>query len=121
MGVSIAIDDFGTGYSNLGYLRRFNARCLKIDKSFVSALGVSDKDEPLVKAMIQMAHSLGLQTIAEGVEDDACLQQLVALGCDEGQGYHWSPAMRQDKWLAYMEQHAAKHAIMVDEVNQSLH
>lgn len=105
MGVSLAIDDFGTGYSNLGYLRRFNARCLKIDKSFVSALGVSDRDEPLVKAMIQMAHSLGLQTIAEGVEDENCLRQLITLGCDEGQGYLWSPAMHQEQWLTYMQQY----------------
>lgn len=110
MGVHLAIDDFGTGYSNLGYLRRFNARCLKIDKSFVSALGVVQRDEPLVQAMIQMAHSLGLKTVAEGVEDEACLQHLIQLGCDEGQGYWWSPAVRYDAWLGYLQRHGQRQA-----------
>ena len=107
MGVSLAIDDFGTGYSNLGYLRRFNARCLKIDRSFVGALGVSKRDEPLVKAIIQMAHSLGLKTIAEGVEDQSCLLALIELGCDEGQGYYWSPAMPYEKWMGFLQNQGA--------------
>lgn len=105
MGVKLAIDDFGTGYSNLGYLRRFNARSLKIDKSFVMSLGVSDRDEPLVKAMIQIAQSLGLGTIAEGVEDEGALQKLRALGCERGQGYYWSPAVPMDAWLKLLRQH----------------
>ena len=104
MGVTLAIDDFGTGYSNLGYLRRFNARRLKIDKSFVSALGVSQRDEPLVRAMIQMAHSLNLLVVAEGIEDQEALQQLQRLGCDEGQGYHWSRALPMTEWLDYLQQ-----------------
>lgn len=103
MGVSIAIDDFGTGYSNLSYLRQFNARSLKIDKSFITALGVSVRDEPLVQAMIQMAHSLGLRTVAEGVETIASLEQLRLMGCDIGQGYYWSPALPYDKWLEYLQ------------------
>src|SRR5690606_2084532 len=93
IGVTLSIDDFGTGYSNLGYLRRFNASRLKIDKSFVSALGVSDRDKPLVRAMIQMAHSLDLKVVAEGIEDNDTLQQLRLLGCDEGQGWLWSKAL----------------------------
>ena len=103
MGVTLAIDDFGTGYSNLGYLRRFNARRLKIDKSFVSALGVSQRDEPLVRAMIQMAHSLDLLVVAEGVEDAEALQQLQRLGCDEAQGYLWSKALPLPQWLDYLQ------------------
>lgn len=105
MGVSIAIDDFGTGYSNLSYLRQFNARFLKIDKSFISALGVSQRDEPLVQAMIQMAHSLGLRTVAEGVETIASLEHLRLMGCDVGQGYYWSPALPYAKWLSYLQEH----------------
>lgn len=104
MGVTLAIDDFGTGYSNLGYLRRFNARRLKIDKSFVSALGVSQRDEPLVRAMIQMAHSLNLLVVAEGVEDQESLQQLQRLGCDEGQGWLWAKALPLSEWLDYLQQ-----------------
>ncbi len=104
MGVNLAIDDFGTGYSNLGYLRRFNARSIKIDKSFVMSLGISDRDEPLVKAMIQIAQSLGLGTIAEGIEDEGALQKLRALGCERGQGFYWSPALPIKSWLDYLRQ-----------------
>lgn len=104
MGVRLAIDDFGTGYSNLGYLRRFNARSLKIDKSFVLSLGVSERDEPLVKAMVQIAQSLGLNTIAEGVEDNEALHKLRALGCERGQGYLWSQALPMSSWLEFLRQ-----------------
>jgi diguanylate cyclase (GGDEF)-like protein len=90
LGITIAIDDFGTGYSNLGYLRKFNATTLKIDQSFITSLCVADHDEPLVKAIINMAASLGLKTVAEGIEDEATYKKLLALGCDFGQGYYWS-------------------------------
>jgi diguanylate cyclase (GGDEF)-like protein len=96
LGITIAIDDFGTGYSNLGYLRNFNATKLKIDRSFIGSLCVSEHDEPLVKAMINMATSLGLKTVAEGIEDEATLNKLIALGCDIGQGYYWSKPVPQD-------------------------
>jgi EAL domain-containing protein (putative c-di-GMP-specific phosphodiesterase class I) len=90
IGVTIAIDDFGTGYSNLGYLRNFNASKLKIDRSFINSLCLSKDDESLVTAIINMASSLGLETIAEGIEDLKTLDKLKALGCDMGQGYYWS-------------------------------
>jgi len=90
LGITIAIDDFGTGYSNLGYLHNFNATTLKIDRSFISSLCLSEQDEPLVKAIIHMAASLGLRTVAEGIEDEATLERLIMLGCDIGQGYYWS-------------------------------
>lgn len=111
MGINLAIDDFGTGYSNLGYLRQFNARCLKIDKSFVTALGVSDRDVPLVRAMVQMAHSLGLKIIAEGIEDEASMHKLIELGCDEGQGYFWSTAISMEKWLAFLQEYASPYPV----------
>lgn len=121
MGIGIAIDDFGTGYSNLGYLRQFNANRLKIDKSFITALGVSDRDVPLVRAMVQMAHSLGLKTIAEGIEDEASAAKLMELGCDEGQGYLWSPAISRAKWLDFMREHAAQHPVTPSISNRLLH
>lgn len=90
LGISIAIDDFGTGYSNLSYIRNFNATKLKIDQSFITSLCVTEHDEPLVKAIINMAASLGLKTVAEGIENQATLEKLVTMGCDVGQGYYWS-------------------------------
>jgi diguanylate cyclase (GGDEF)-like protein len=96
LGITIAIDDFGTGYSNLGYLRNFNATTLKIDRSFITSLCVTEHDEPLVKAIIHMAASLGMKTVAEGIEDEATLRKLVALGCDIGQGYYWSKPVPGD-------------------------
>ena len=96
LGITIAIDDFGTGYSNLGYLRNFNASILKIDRSFITSLCIAEHDEPLVQAIINMAASLGLKTVAEGIEDEATLKKLVALGCDIGQGYYCSKPMPGD-------------------------
>ena len=90
MGITIAIDDFGSGYSNLAYLRRFNASTLKIDRSFIHPITTDDNDVPLVQAMITMARSLGMSTVAEGIEDEATRQVLLEMGCDYGQGYHWS-------------------------------
>ena len=97
LGISIAIDDFGTGYSNLGYIRNFNATKLKIDRSFIRSLCTDEHDESLVKAIINMAASLGLKTIAEGIEDEQTLNKLIELGCDIGQGYYWSKPIPESK------------------------
>jgi diguanylate cyclase (GGDEF)-like protein len=96
LGITIAIDDFGTGYSNLGYLRNFNATKLKIDRSFITSMCIDEHDERLVEAIINMATSLGLKTVAEGIEDEATINKLVAIGCDIGQGYYWSKPVTQD-------------------------
>ncbi|GAB1385765.1 hypothetical protein MASR1M59_09130 [Melaminivora sp.] len=93
LGVPIAIDDFGTGYSNLGYLQRYAVQRLKIDQSFVRQLCSSAQADGLVRAIIEMARCLQLQTVAEGVEDSATLTRLQAYGCEFGQGFHWSPAV----------------------------
>jgi len=85
--VRIGIDDFGTGHSSLAYVRDLPASLLKIDRSFVSGLPAHHKDAAVVSACIQLAHSLGMQTVAEGVETPEQLAHLRTLGCDFAQGY----------------------------------
>ncbi len=102
MGITISIDDFGTGYSNLAYLRKFNASTLKIDRSFIHPLTSDDNDVPLVQAMITMATSLGMHTIAEGIEDEATRLMLIEMGCQLGQGYHWSKPLSEQEIISHI-------------------
>ncbi len=88
LGVRIAVDDFGTGYSSLSHLQRFPVDVLKVDKSFVAPLGRSEPESTaLVTSIIDLAHSLNLDTVAEGIETEDQLDRLRHLGCDFGQGY----------------------------------
>jgi EAL domain-containing protein (putative c-di-GMP-specific phosphodiesterase class I) len=87
LGLTLAIDDFGTGYSSLGYLARLPVQALKIDRAFVNAMLDGPQAATLVATMISLAHSLGLRVVAEGVETEAQAQALVALGCDQLQGF----------------------------------
>jgi diguanylate cyclase (GGDEF)-like protein/PAS domain S-box-containing protein len=90
MGVRIAVDDFGTGYSNLSYLKRFPIDTLKLDKSFIHAIAKSANNTTLVSSVIDMAHSLNLQVVAEGVETAQQLKFLRAHECGAGQGFYFS-------------------------------
>jgi EAL domain-containing protein (putative c-di-GMP-specific phosphodiesterase class I) len=87
LGLSIAIDDFGTGYSSLSYLAKMPVQSLKIDRSFVQGMLADPDTRTLVAAIIKMAHSLDLTVVAEGVETAAQAEALLAMGCDQAQGY----------------------------------
>ena len=104
LGVGIVLDDFGTGHSSLNYLRRFPIDCLKVDQSFVRELGRKAGDRAIVTAIITMAHGLGLRVVAEGVETAEQRRILAELGCDELQGFLFSPAVSAKKLLALLPQ-----------------
>jgi diguanylate cyclase (GGDEF)-like protein/PAS domain S-box-containing protein len=86
-GVRIALDDFGTGYSTLVHLQQLHADILKIDRSFVAHLGRDVRDREIIAAVTAMAHALGMTVVGEGIENDTARTELIAVGCDEGQGY----------------------------------
>jgi diguanylate cyclase (GGDEF)-like protein len=87
LGVHIALDDFGTGFSSLLYLKGLPIDRLKVDRSFVSGLGTADRDPTIVSTVVELAHKLGLRVVAEGVETEAELDAIEAMGCDEAQGF----------------------------------
>ncbi len=98
MGVLVSVDDFGTGYSSMSYLRRFPIDKLKIDRCFVEQMTARPEDASIVRAIISLAHSLRLKVIAEGVETPEQLQMLADLGCDQYQGFYFSPALHPAKF-----------------------
>ncbi|RKQ84922.1 diguanylate cyclase (GGDEF)-like protein [Solirubrobacter pauli] len=105
-GLRIAIDDFGTGYSSLAYLQQFPVTALKIDRTFIAA---SEQNDPLISTLVALGRSLGLVTIAEGVEEERQLERLRELGCDRAQGYLFAPPLE----AAALERFLADHGALV--------
>lgn len=102
-GIRMSIDDFGTGYSSLSYLKRFKIYKLKIDQSFVRDITVDADDKAIVSAIISLAKSLGMKTIAEGVETEGQLAYLREKCCDEVQGYFYSKPLPADQFEAFVK------------------
>lgn len=103
-GIRMSIDDFGTGYSSLSYLKKFKVYKLKIDQSFVRDIHTDPEDKGIVSAIINMARSLELQTIAEGVETQEQLEYLREQGCDEIQGYYYSQPLLPNEFETFVRQ-----------------
>jgi EAL domain-containing protein (putative c-di-GMP-specific phosphodiesterase class I) len=106
LGVEIAMDDFGTGYSSLSHLQRFPIDGLKIDRSFVSGLGTSRNDTALVRTVIALGDTLGLRTIAEGIETTQQWEMLVMLGCEYGQGFLFARPMEPEQLAEVLRENA---------------
>jgi len=109
LGLHLSIDDFGTGYSSLSYLSRFPVDSLKIDRSFVSGLGAVENG-PLVATIMEMARSLKLEVVAEGIENGDQLAELRQLECQVGQGYLFAKPMPSAELTAYLEDAGARRA-----------
>ena len=107
-GIRMAIDDFGTGYSSLSYLKKFKVSRLKIDQSFVRDIGENPDDKAIVTAIINLARSMGMQTIAEGVETANQVAFLQLQGCTEIQGYHFSKPLPSDQFETFVREMPVK-------------
>jgi len=109
MGFQLSIDDFGTGYSSLSYLKKFPIDRLKIDRSFVQELDVNKEDYAIVRAIIDLAHTLNITVIAEGVEEDAQRLILQELNCDIIQGYFYSKPLDGVSFTLYLQNYLSKN------------
>ena len=109
-GIKLAIDDFGTGYSSLAYLKRFPVDTLKIDRAFIKDISRDSDDVVIVEAVLGLGKHFGLKVVAEGVEDNEQLDFLRQQGCDIAQGYHLSPPLAFDQYIAWLEQWNAERA-----------
>ena len=110
LGVGIALDDFGTGYAGLDYLQSLPFTCLKIDKTFIQQINQSERSVHIIKAALELARSIGLSTIAEGIEDGAIGSQLAAMGCSHAQGYYFGKPMPKQHIAAWLTQHQVLQA-----------
>lgn len=107
LGIGIALDDFGTGYAGLDYLQSLPFTCLKIDKAFVQQVNHSDRSLHIIKAALELARSIGLSTIAEGIEDAQIGDRLSSLGCSHAQGYHYGKPMPKQQMAEWAVKHRA--------------
>ena len=100
LGVRLSMDDFGTGYSSLSYLRTYPFDCLKIDRSFVSNIEVSESNAAIVEAIVSMGRALSLTVVAEGIETAGQLARIADLKCDQAQGFHLQRPLSQARFAA---------------------
>lgn len=106
LGIRLAVDDFGTGYSSLGYLQKFQLDVLKIDMSFIRHLPGNEQAATITRACIAMAHGLGMEVIAEGVETEAQFDFLRQCDCDQVQGYLFSKPVPADAFVKLLREDA---------------
>ena len=104
-GIHLSLDDFGTGHSSLAYLKRFPIDCVKIDRAFIMDMPGNTDDVAIARTIVAMAKSLGLATVAEGVETAEQLELLKNMGCDQIQGYFFSRPLPADEFLAFYQAH----------------
>jgi EAL domain-containing protein (putative c-di-GMP-specific phosphodiesterase class I) len=114
-GVRIAIDDFGTGYSSLAYLQQFPVDTLKIDRSFISTMADSPESGALIRTLVQLGKTLGLETLAEGIEESAQYSQLERDNCDSGQGYLYARPLDADAVEAFLTARSATNWVTTTE------
>ena len=105
-GIRIAIDDFGSGYSALSYLRDLPIDEVKLDSTFIAPIPVDERAAAVVRAVVDLCHTLNLTTVVEGVEDAETAARLREFGCDVGQGYHFSPPLTSDELLELLRRSA---------------
>ena len=103
MGVTLSIDDFGTGYSSLAYLKRLPVHEIKVDRSFVMNMANDESDAAIVRSTVDLGRNLGLQVVAEGIEDGEVWTALATMGCDFAQGYHLSPPLKADEVMDWCQ------------------
>jgi EAL domain-containing protein (putative c-di-GMP-specific phosphodiesterase class I) len=112
LGIAIALDDFGTGYAGLDYLKSLPISCLKIDKTFVQEMATSLRSHEIVQSSINLAWSIGLSTIAEGIEDEDTARRLKDLGCNIAQGYYFARPMPAGAVAAWLKQAQAEGRLL---------
>jgi diguanylate cyclase (GGDEF)-like protein len=111
VGVRLSLDDFGTGYSSLVLLQRLPVSEIKVDRSFVQRMAVSSEDVAIVRSIIDLAHALGIDAVAEGVENDEAWDTLCALGCDSAQGWYVARPMSAPAVTEWLERHPSRRAV----------
>jgi len=121
LGVRLSVDDFGTGYSSLAYLQRLPVHEVKIDKSFVMPMSVSTPAAAIVRAIVDLAHNLGLSVVAEGVEDDRSRHALRAMGCDTMQGYLLSRPLPPEQLTAWLHTQTSASASEASRPERTAH
>jgi len=116
LGVHLSVDDFGTGYSSLTHLRSLPVTELKIDKSFVMTMTVNDQDAVIVRTLVELGRSLGLRTVAEGVESGDAKDLLRSYGCDEAQGYLFSRPIPAEQFMVWLDRQNVRRIDLGTEV-----